>query len=50
MWTAWVNGGVFASALAGQLVEAVTEVLYLAGTEDASDAHQLGVVMVVVAS
>lgn len=50
MWTVRVNGGVFAPTLAGQLVEAVTEVLNLAGTEDTSDAHQLAVVMLVVAS
>lgn len=51
VWAAGINGGgVFTPGLTRKLVEAVTEILYLAGTEDASDAHQLAMVMVVMIS
>lgn len=43
-----VDGGwVFSAALADELVEAVAEVLHLAGSKDAAHSHQLAVVRMV---
>lgn len=49
VWTARVNGRLFTSALCAHLEKAMAEVLYLTGPEDASDTHQLSVMMVIVA-
>lgn len=49
MWAPGVDGRrVFSAALANELVEPVAEVLHLAGSQDATHSHQLGVVVVVV--
>lgn len=49
MRTPGVDGGrVFSAALAYKLIESVTEVLHLAGSQDATDSHQLGMMGVVV--
>lgn len=42
------GGGVFSATLANELVEAVAEVLHLAGSEDTAHPHKLAMVQMVV--
>lgn len=43
----WVDGGrVFSAILTNELIEPVAEVLHLACSQDATNSHQLGMVVV----